>query len=302
MDADPMRSTDPALEPRDRWFDGAGIRIHGLDWGGPDGGQVVLLLHGVGNNAWIWDDVAPRLRRSLPGYRIVAIDQREGGDTEHPDEGYDRSDFAADVRAVVAALGGGPVVLVGHSRGGWLGAWIAATWPELVDVLVLVDPARLEFASVGDADRFYAWVEGGLGPFASEAEAVGWARAQDPEADWTPVRTRSFLFGLRVDEDGRLVGKLPRAAVAKLRAARTDGSDVVAAVSTLRMPTLLLVADRQPPERRAHKMRYGDLIPDVELVPIDGSHFIHTDAPAEVAARIADFVRRRSGGYGASAT
>jgi pimeloyl-ACP methyl ester carboxylesterase len=185
-------------------------------------------------------------------------------------------------------------VLVGHSRGGWLSAWIASTSPDLVDLLVLVDPARLEFATVGDADRFYAWVEGGLGPFAGEAEAIRWAKAQDPEADWTPVRTRSFLFGLRHDEDGRLVGKLPRSVVARLRAARTDGSDVVAAVAGLRTPTLLLVADRQPPERRAHKLRYGELIRDVEMVAIDGSHFIHTDAPADVAALIADFVQRRS--------
>jgi pimeloyl-ACP methyl ester carboxylesterase len=275
----------------DRWFEDAGIRIHGLDWGGPADGPVVLLLHAVGSNAWIWDDVARHLRTVLPGHRVVAFDQRDGGDTDHPTTGYGRDAFTADALAVHRALGGRPVVLVGHSRGGWLAAWIAASRPEAVETLVLVDPARLEFATVGDADRFYAWVEGALGPFADEAAAIEWASAADREATWTPTRVRSFLFGLRRAEDGRLVGKLPREAVGQLRAARTDATEVLDAVPGIRVPTLLLVADRQPPERRAHKLRYGDLIRGIEVHHLDGSHFLPTDTPIEVADHIAAFVK-----------
>jgi pimeloyl-ACP methyl ester carboxylesterase len=276
--------------PADRWFATPEIRIHGLDWGGPEGAPVVLMLHGVAGNAWVWDDVAARLALALPRHRIVAIDQRDGGDTDHPPTGYDRTDFFADLVAVHDDLGGAPLVLVGHSRGGWLAAAFAAAHPDRVGRLVLVDPARLAFADETDAGTFYDWVRNGLGPFPSEEAAVEWAMGEDPESTWTPVRTRSFLFGFTRDANGRLTGKLPIPVVEHLSAARTGGEEVTAALSGLQTPTLLLVADRQPPARLAHKMAYAERLPDVSTVHVDGSHFLHTDAPEAVASAIGDFV------------
>ena len=282
----------------DHWFDGDGIRIHGLEWpmadldaARPDA-PLVLFLHGVGGNAWIWDDVAPRLRALVPDARLVAIDQRDGGDTEHPAEDYSRTAFTADVLAVHDALGGRPMTLVGHSRGGWLAAWIAATHPGRVANLVLVDPARLAFGDAAAADTFFAWVEGSLGPFEDADAAVAWARGQDEEAAWTAVRRRSFLFGLRPGTDGRLVGKLPRGAVARLRDARADATVVTEAIAGMAVPTMVLVAERQSPARRADKLRYVERIPGATWRSIDGSHFLQTDAPDDVAAAIASVIRR----------
>ncbi|HEX5451211.1 MAG TPA: alpha/beta hydrolase [Candidatus Limnocylindrales bacterium] len=192
-----VSQSGPADSPRDLILPGAGIRLHGLDWGGPADGQLVLLLHGVGGNAWIWNAVAPRLRQSLPGHRIVAIDQRDGGDTEHPPMGYRREDFAADALAAQRALSDRPMVLVGHSRGAWLASGIAGEHRERVERLVLIDPARLVYASGGDADRFYAWVYGSLGPFASDRAALRWSRMTDRLARHT--RSASVPFSSAFD-------------------------------------------------------------------------------------------------------
>ncbi len=277
--------------PVERWFDGHGIRIHALDWGGPEAGTPVVLLHGVGGNARIWDDVARRLREALPDHRVIALDGRDGGDTEHPAEGYGREDFVGDVLAVHDALGDAPMVLVGHSRSGWIAAWLASQHPKRVARLVLVDPARLVFASNDEASGFFDWVRESLGPFASEEAAVAWAQSHDRRAAWTPVRTASFLAGFRRLPDGRLVGKLPLEAVPQLRRAREGGETVTAALGAITAPTLVFVAERQSSARIADKVAYVERIPGARELRLDGSHFLHTDLPEAVAREIAAFVR-----------
>ena len=287
----PPRAADAGPPPADRWFDSGGVRVHGLDWGGPDDGVPVLFLHGVGGNAWIWDDVAPRLRDALPGHRLIALDGRDGGDTDHPPTGYERDDFVADVLAAHDALGVRPMVLVGHSRGAWLAAWLASQHPERVAQLVLVDPARLVFSTSGDADSFYGWVRGALGPFDDEAAAIAAVAREHPTAVWSPVRRRSTLFGFRRDAEGRLVGKLPVDVVPQLRRAREGGEAVTEALSGITAPTLLFVAEGQADARRADKLAYAERIPHARVVRLPGSHFLHTDEPAAVAREIAAFVQ-----------
>ena len=286
----------PPTDPTDRWFDGDGIRVHALDWGGPETGTPILFLHGVGGNAWIWDDVARRLRPALPDHHLVAIDGRDGGDTDHPPTGYGRDRFVADILAVHDALGGRPMVVVGHSRSGWLAAWLAAIRPERVAALVVVDPARLSFASREVSDRFYAEVRAALGPFRDADEALAWARAHDPRATFSPTRARSFLFGFRRLADGRLVGKLPPEVVPQLQAAREDGAAIAAALGTIRAPAVLLVGTRQSDERVAQRLAYADLVPGIGVVRIDGSHFLHTDAPDEVTDAIVGLLASTAAG------
>ena len=277
-------------DPRSIWLDGDGIRVHGLDFGPAGAPGLVILLHGVGGNARIWEPAATRLRASLGGRaRVLALDGRDGGLTDHPPSGYEPERFAADLVAIHDALGAGPLVIVGHSRGGWLAAWFAERFPERVNRLVLVDPARLAFASEADADRFYDWVRGGLGPFVDREDALAWARRRDPEADWNEARTRSFLAGLVEGADG-LRGRLPVHAVAALRQARERTDSVGPRLGDIACPTLLLVAERQSPELRRDKLAYADGLRDVRAVPIDGSHFLHTDAPARVVDEIVGFL------------
>src|SRR5690606_37876002 len=109
--ADPDSGVVASAEPEERWLPGDGIRVHALDWGPQTGTRPVLMLHGVGGNARIWSPVAERLLSELDGtHRLVAIDQRDGGLTDHPTDGYDAESFGADILKVHDALGGVPMV------------------------------------------------------------------------------------------------------------------------------------------------------------------------------------------------
>jgi pimeloyl-ACP methyl ester carboxylesterase len=282
------------MAPRDVWFTNGDIRLHGLDWGGSDDGTPLVLLHGVGGNAWVWDALAPRLRNALgDAYRIVGIDMRGHGDSDKPEdyELYAAEHVGRDVLVVQEALGGKPMVLVGHSRGGWTAAFIAGCWPERVSRLVLIDPARITFASKQDADEFYAPVLAALGPFPSREAAIAAAIQRDPQARWTPERERWYLHGFNQQPDGSLVGKMPPWVVDRLRRAREDKDVIGPLAHNITMPVLLLVATKASEARRQQKLEYSRRIPHARVEFVDGTHYLHLDDPDRVAELIVGFVR-----------
>jgi pimeloyl-ACP methyl ester carboxylesterase len=288
------------IAPRDLTIEGfGGVRLHALDWGGRADGTPVVLLHGVGGNAWIWNPLGQRLHAALgDDFHVVGLDQRGGGDSDKPATGYLANDFAQDVIAAHDALGGKPMVLVGHSRGGWLAAYIAGRWPERVQTLVLVDPARIAFDSVADADAFYGPVREQLGPWPSRQAAVEFGRSRDREAIWNADRERSFLFGFDEQPDGSLVGKMPHRVLDQMRTARED-ADVGAAgqqFERISMPTLLFVATKANERRQQQKRAYAERIPQTRTVDLYGSHHLQVEFPDEMAREIVGFVREGAAG------
>ncbi|MGW5050532.1 alpha/beta fold hydrolase [Actinokineospora sp. NPDC004072] len=105
-----------------------------IDFGGD--GQTILLLHGLMGRATTWWPVARWLTRYG---RVVAFDARSHGRSPHRGPSWRTPDFVADVAAVLAERG--PGVVIGHSMGGLHGLGAAATHPELVRGLVVVDMA-----------------------------------------------------------------------------------------------------------------------------------------------------------------
>ena len=124
------------MEPRSRSVPGAdGLSIHLLEWS--QEGVPILLLHGFGNEAHIWDDFAPVV---APYYRTIAVDLRGHGDSAHdPKCRYDYQSHVRDLEAITAGLGIDRLVLVGHSLGGRISTLFAASHTERLAGLVLVD-------------------------------------------------------------------------------------------------------------------------------------------------------------------
>ena len=264
-----------------------GVRLHVLDWGGPPDAPLMVMLHGVGGNAYSFASLAQKL---VVPYRLLGVDQRGGGDSDKPASGYTAQDFALDVLAIQDQLGlDRPMVLVGHSRGGWQAAYIAARWPDRVSHLVLVDPARITFDNPNDVDDFYAPVRAALGPFASRDEALAYARQRDPQAIWNADRERTFLFGYDERPDGSLVGKMPGYVLDQLRAER-ETTDISTSLANIKVPTLLLVATKSSERRQQQKLAYAKLIPHVRTEFVEGTHHIHIEQPERVAALIEETV------------
>ena len=105
---------------------------------GPLHGPVVVLLHGFPQRASSWDGVVPLLHAA--GCRTVAPDQRgySRGARPRGRSAYRMSALVGDTVALVAALGGAPVHLVGHDWGAGVAWSTAASRPDLVTSLTSV--------------------------------------------------------------------------------------------------------------------------------------------------------------------
>jgi pimeloyl-ACP methyl ester carboxylesterase len=93
---------------------------------GGRGERLLVLLHGMGANASVWEPLLPLIERSWGG-RWLAPDLRGHGRSAQ--EGpYGLGMHAADVAACIEAEGPAVVTLVGHSFGGVVAALVATGW------------------------------------------------------------------------------------------------------------------------------------------------------------------------------
>jgi pimeloyl-ACP methyl ester carboxylesterase len=112
------------------------VRLEVLDWGGS--GRPVVLLAGLGDNAHVYDDFAPKLTAS---YHVYGLTRRGFGASSVPDSGYSADRLGDDVLAVISALKLNRPVLVGHSLAGEELSSVGSRHPEKVAGLVYLDAA-----------------------------------------------------------------------------------------------------------------------------------------------------------------
>lgn len=102
-------------------------------------GSCVLLVHGFPHTRVVWRDVAERL--VAEGFRVAAVDLRGLGESSRASTGYDMPTLAADLRTVIDHLGGDAVHAVGIDLGVPAVFALAATHPDRVATLTVIEAA-----------------------------------------------------------------------------------------------------------------------------------------------------------------
>jgi len=131
------------------WLDVRGLRMH-VASAGPADGEPLVLLHGWPQHWYAWRRLIGPLSER---YRVICPDLRGFGWTDAPRGSYLKAELAADVIALLDALGHDRVRLAGHDWGGFAGFLVCLDAPERVS----------SFAAVGIS---HPWVrpESGLAP------------------------------------------------------------------------------------------------------------------------------------------
>src|SRR5580698_9933948 len=99
-------------------------------------GPVVVLVHGYAETSDSWGPLAAELVKS---YTVVVPDLRGMGHSSRPAGGYDKKTQAADIRAVVTALGYDRTSVIAHDIGNMVAYAYAARYPDKVETLVVMD-------------------------------------------------------------------------------------------------------------------------------------------------------------------
>jgi len=116
-----------------QYVDTGDLRQHVVTGGD---GPPLLLVHGWPQTWYAWRLVMPALARH---FQVIASDQRGCGLSGKPEEGYDTGTLAADLVALMDALGHRRFAVAGHDTGMWIGYALAADHPDRVARLAVAE-------------------------------------------------------------------------------------------------------------------------------------------------------------------
>jgi pimeloyl-ACP methyl ester carboxylesterase len=237
-------------------------------------GASVVLIHGTA--ASTWGDLPDR----LDGHRVIAYDRRGFG-ASPGEPGASLTAHATDAAELLTSLDAAPAIVVGWSIGGVIALELAASRPELVRGLVIVE-APLH-AKRHPRPRMVAAIVG--------AQLLG--RAGRPERgarrflDWA---CRNLARGTGVDgvpEDARAAMLENAVAIVAELGAGTGEHLGRAQLAAVEAPSVWLVGSDSDPAFGAAARRAAHALPQSELRVVPGSaHVMQFDRPDAIVEAI----------------
>ncbi|MDF0505172.1 alpha/beta hydrolase [Burkholderia cenocepacia] len=273
------------------------VRLHYVT-GGPDDGEMVVLLHGWPQTWYTWRHVMPALAED--GYRVVAVDYRGAGESDKPLGGYDKASMAGDIRALVHQLGATRIHLVGRDIGVMVAYAYAAQWPtEIVKLAMLDVPVpgtRIWDEAKASADP-QIW-HFGLHQQRDIAEMLIAGKQRAYILDFYKKRTHVALSNddIAVYADAYAAPGALRAGFELYRAFPQDETRFKAFMKhKLPMPVLALAGDKSNGAKELDMAR--ELALDVRgAVAPNTGHWLPDENPAFLTRQLLDFFREAASG------
>jgi pimeloyl-ACP methyl ester carboxylesterase len=237
------------------------------------GGRPLVLVHGfTGAKEDFTDWLDPLAER---GWHAVAVDQRGHGDSTKPadEAAYSFELYAADLLALLDALGWARAVVLGHSMGGMVVQTAVLAEPDRFDGLVLMDTSHKALRADPDIIELaiaIARTEGMPAVMAAQEAAA----SQNPLANEIADRMVATVPGYKEFGDRKMLASSPAMYAAMLRSITDHGAgiDRLPGLASVTVPTLVIVGEADAPFRKPSQ-RMADAIPGAELAVIpDAAH------------------------------
>lgn len=258
-----------------------GTRIH-YELAGRRDGEPLLLIQGLGVDHRGWAAQRYVLGRR---FRLVLVDNRGAGASDKPEvRAYDLEAMADDALAVLDAEGIERAHVMGASMGGVISQIIAVRNPERVRSLVLACTAC----------HHHGWRVELLQEWADVAEARGTRALAGTALRWLVGPRLHVRFRLTFGLLAPVVLNIPgHAFAAQARAIVEMSDDVRAELSSIAVPTLVIVGSQDILTPVADSEEIAELIPDAELVVLTGApHGLMFEAAAPFNDHVVRFLER----------
>lgn len=250
-------------------------------------GAPVLLIHGVGMNAAIWE---PQIARMKDRWDVIAIDMLGHGQSPLPPANADLADYAAQAIRLLDHLAIGAVSIIGHSMGSLVGQEIALNAPERVRGVISLNAVFRRPADLAEAVRGRAAELVGAGNLSgTDATIARWFG--DPVPDELAEAARTTRAALEsVDPEGyartyRLFAHADAAHVDRLPG--------------LAMPALFMTGAEDRNSSPAMSAAMARLAPRGQCEVLEGErHMMAVASPEKVTRQITAFLESVDGGAG----
>lgn len=268
--------------------EGGGVGQLRYRWCGPEQAPALVCVHGFLDHGGSFE---PLIAGLAERWRVVLLDRRGYGASDWCASPYVIWDHVADLAALARRLAGPPLVLVGHSAGTYICAAFAASHPERVGKLALLECYPIRPRPETPAQSLKAWIDGQLQPlvrkeYASLEQALGRLAAAHPRVE-ADRRDHWGRRGLELLPSGRAAFRYdPRHRLREPQ--RPSREQVCALLAALQCPVLAVRGAESPiPDFPAELQS----IPQLQTrVLADAAHMPHLERPEACRALLAEFL------------
>lgn len=226
------------VEPQHLRIETPRAGLHVVDWDASGDTRTTLLcIHGITANARAFDGIAQAL---LPDVRCIAVDLIGRGGSDKVEAGYGVPVHVEDMVSVLDALRLDAVAVAGWSLGSMVGMHLAATHPQRVDRLILLDPplATLDEVKLASLGKGWKRLER---TYPDRATAVAaWRESPALPSDWDDAVAAYVNADLRELPDGTIGHQVDPRVLLWEREARVP--PLTAVIPKIACPTLILRA------------------------------------------------------------
>jgi pimeloyl-ACP methyl ester carboxylesterase len=279
------------------------VRLHYVDAGD---GPLMLFVHGFPEFWYAWQHQLEEFSRD---HHAAALDMRGHNLSGKPADAnaYRPKHLVADLRRLIDHLGGRPAIVVAHDWGG-AAAWnLAATHPEYIEKLVIINsPHPVTFArelrdnpAQQEASRYMNWLRR---PGAAEkllendcARLAAMLSQSTSDPRWlTPELLARYREAWT--QPGAMDASLNFYRASPLHPPTPEEPGPAAlqldpAAFTVRVPTLVIWGERDTALLPGLLDGLDALVPQLTLKRIpDGSHWVIHERPGEVNQLIREFI------------
>jgi pimeloyl-ACP methyl ester carboxylesterase len=278
-------------------LEGEDVRMAYMDVApsGTPNGRNVILLHGMNFFGETWATTIEILRKE--GYRVVAIDQIGYGRSSKPILHYTISTHASNTKKLLDHLNIKTTDIVTHSMGGMVGSRFAASYPDAVGNLAMINQIGLTDARSGrpwrDTSEVYK-----ASLARDYAEIVRGMRAY--YVNWKP----EYLKYVRIHYGWTKSGDWPRMAMVRALQQQAIYADpVVYDWPRIKARTLVIGGEKDGPNFPAQARRVAETIPNGQLFLIPNiGHNPQFEAPELLYPPLLKFLKGEDVGTKKGAT